>query len=136
MKGKIVNESIEKSQYENNDLYDFLEGENDITYHEYTYKLTDDDENMIGGVCMTILLNRMYIDQVIVVNKYRKQGYGEFMLKEIEDFAKQKGVEISSVGSYNFQAPEFYQKQGYNLVYTRVCNDSRLNHNHFHKALT
>lgn len=91
MKGKIVKESIEKSQNEEDNLYDFLEGENDITYHEYTYKLLDKDNKMTGGVCITIFLNRMYIDQVIVVNKYRKQGYGALMLKEIEDFAKQKG---------------------------------------------
>lgn len=136
MKGKIVNESVEKSQSEDNNLYDFLEGENDITYHEYTYKLLDDDKNMIGGVCVTIFLNRMFIDQVIVVDKYRKQGYGAFMIKEIEDFAKQKGVEISSVGSYNFQSPEFYEKQGYNLIYTRVSNDFRINHNILQKTLS
>ena len=136
MKGKIVKESIEKSQNEEDNLYDFLEGENEITYHEYTYKLLDDDKNMIGGVCMTVFLNRMYIDQVIVVNKYRKQNYGSLMLKEIEDFARLKGVEISSVGSYNFQAPEFYKKQGYSLIYTRVSNDLRLSHNLLKKILT
>lgn len=136
MKGKIINENIEKSQYKDDLLYDFLEGENDITYHEYTYKLLDNDNGMIGGVCMTIFLNRMYIDQVIVLKKYRRQGYGEFMLKEIEEFAIARGVEVSNVGSYNFQAPEFYKKQGYRLVYTRVCKDSRLNHNLLQKNLT
>jgi len=136
MKGKIIKESIEKSQYEESDFYDFLAGENDITYHEYTYKLLDDDKNMIGGVCVTIFLNRMFIDQVIVVDKYRKQGYGAFMLKEIEDFARQKGVEISSVGSYAFQAPEFYKKQGYDLIYTRVSSDFRINHYILQKTLS
>lgn len=43
-------------------------------------------------------------------------GYGRRLLQAAEQEAQQRGCSISILGSYSFQAPGFYEHNGYELV--------------------
>ena len=46
----------------------------------------------------------------------RRQGYGGGLLQAAEREAQKRGCSIMILGTYSFQAPSFYQKQGYEIV--------------------
>ena len=107
----------------------------DVDAQVYKYRLYDDNENLIGGIDFVIHAEWLYIDEFAVVENLRKQGYGKQILKEVEDFGKSKGCTQSSLMSFNYSAPEFYKKCGYELKYTLEFKDSRSNYNLLEKHL-
>jgi ribosomal protein S18 acetylase RimI-like enzyme len=52
-----------------------------------------------------------------VKEEYRKNGLGKMLLKAAEDEIIKKGCTTILLRSYNFQAPLFYEKNGYETVY-------------------
>ena len=77
-------------------------------------KITDDDGNIIAGcVAKMYCWNVAYIDSLWVDSKYRGNGLGARLLAEIEKTAKAKGCYIIHLDTFDFQAKEFYEKQGY-----------------------
>jgi GNAT superfamily N-acetyltransferase len=48
-----------------------------------------------------------------VKEEYRKKGLGTHILKYVEDVAKAKGATIAMLDTFDFQAEEFYFKNGY-----------------------
>jgi len=46
----------------------------------------------------------------------RRQGYGGRLLEGAEQEAQNRGCSIIILGTYSFQAPNFYQQRGYDLV--------------------
>lgn len=53
---------------------------------------------------------------VWVHKDYRKQGLGTTLLQHIEYYARSKGCSIIQVTTLEFQAKEFYKKNGYQEV--------------------
>ena len=79
-------------------------------------KITDDNGNIIAG-CVAIMncWNVAYIDTLWVDSKYRGKGLGARLLAEIEKTAKAKGCYLIHLDTFDFQAKEFYEKQGYEV---------------------
>ena len=65
----------------------------------------------------------------------QRQGYGGGLLAAAEQEARQRGCSIIILSTYSFQAPRFYQQQGYELV-GRIarCPPGHSNY-HFKKPL-
>ncbi|WP_374978574.1 GNAT family N-acetyltransferase [Mesobacillus zeae] len=53
------------------------------------------------------------VEVLWVSESYRGQGVASRLLAEIEDKAKVVGCQLAHLTTYSFQAPLFYQKQGY-----------------------
>ncbi|WP_062056839.1 GNAT family N-acetyltransferase [Aquimarina longa] len=51
-----------------------------------------------------------------VKKEYRKKGIGSQILKHVEELAKEKGATISMLDTFDFQAEEFYLKNGYVVI--------------------
>lgn len=80
------------------------------------YVLRDSGSVVIGGVYAKLLLgNCLSIDVLWVEEKYRKHGYATQLMQVIEDAAKKLGSKLSIVDTFEFQAPEFYKKCGYEI---------------------
>lgn len=59
--------------------------------------------------------NCLYIDVLWVKEEYRKEGLGSKILNEIEKVAKDKGCYLIHLDTFDFQAKDFYIKQGYDI---------------------
>ncbi len=54
-----------------------------------------------------------YLSDLLVEKKYRKNGYGEKLLKLLEEKIKSLGIEYVWTWTAGYEAPSFYIKQGY-----------------------
>jgi len=71
---------------------------------------------IIGGVYAKLLLgNCLSIDILWVEEKYRKRGYASQLMQAIENAAIRLGSKLSIVDTFEFQAPDFYKKCGYEI---------------------
>ncbi|KZS40073.1 acetyltransferase [Aquimarina aggregata] len=77
------------------------------------------DENgiEIGGILAGLgYWNGLEINILWVKEEYRKKGVGTRILKHAEKIAIEKGAKISMLDTFDFQAEEFYLKNGYNPI--------------------
>jgi len=71
----------------------------------------------IGGVLAGIgYWNGLEVRILWVKENYRKKGLGTKILKYAEKIAKEKGAVISMLDTFDFQAKEFYLKNGYEPI--------------------
>lgn len=54
-----------------------------------------------------------------MLEKYRGKGIGTRLLKAAESFFADKSFDIITLSTYEFQAPEFYRKHGYEIEFVR-----------------
>ena len=77
-------------------------------------KITDDNGRIIAGcIARMYCWNVAYVDTLWVDSKYRGKGLGARLLAEIEKTAKTKGCYLIHLDTFDFQAKEFYERQGY-----------------------
>lgn len=81
-----------------------------------SYLLRDENENILGGITGTIFWRHLHIDFLWVDQSLRGQGYGEKLLQSIEEIAITNQCRLIQLDTFSFQAPEFYQKYGYEVV--------------------
>ncbi|NJL20987.1 MAG: GNAT family N-acetyltransferase [Leptolyngbyaceae cyanobacterium SM1_3_5] len=72
-----------------------------------------DCDRLVGGLVGYTYWQWLYVDVFWIQESYRKGGYGSAMLAAAEAEAIQRGCHSVYLGTYSFQAPEFYQKLGY-----------------------
>ena len=60
--------------------------------------------------------NGLEIKILWVKEGYRKKGVGSQILKHTEAIAIQKGAEIAMLDTFDFQAEQFYLKNGYQAI--------------------
>ncbi len=77
----------------------------------------DDEGEAIGGLLAGIgYWNGLEIKILWVKENYRMLGIGSKLLCHVESIAKEKGVTVSMVDTFDFQAEEFYLKNGYKSI--------------------
>ncbi|WP_178075711.1 GNAT family N-acetyltransferase [Paenibacillus oralis] len=80
--------------------------------------LRDQDGLVLGGVLGKMYRFALYIHVLWVSEELRGQGYGSRLLHEIESQAQAKGCKLVHLDTWNFQAPEFYVKHGFEIFGT------------------
>lgn len=90
-------------------------------------KIVDENNNIIGG-CLAKMYcwNVMYIDTLWIEAAHRNQGLGAELLQEIEQIAVEKNCTLIHLDTFDFQAKDFYIKQGYEIF--GVLEDCPENH--------
>lgn len=66
-----------------------------------------------GIVARMYCWNVVYVDTLWVDSSYRGKKLGSLLLEEVENDAKSKGAKLIHLDTFDFQAKEFYEKQGY-----------------------
>lgn len=83
-----------------------------------------DNNNFAGGFQASITEDSMYITRLVVSEEYRGMQIGTNLMSIIEDKARLLGIYSISVGTVEFQARGFYEKQGFRVVMIKE-NDPR-----------
>jgi len=73
------------------------------------------DQNIVGGVIGEIFWDWLHVDLLWVKDELRGHGYGQRLLKLIEQAAQQRGAKNAFLDTFSFQAPEFYKQNGYHI---------------------
>ncbi|MBR0468452.1 MAG: GNAT family N-acetyltransferase [Mogibacterium sp.] len=90
-------------------------------------KVVDKEGNIIAGCTGYIFpWGCMYVDDLWVDEKYRRQGLGSIALQEVEKVAESRGCHLVWVGTWDFQARPFYLKHGYTVF--AAINDCPIGH--------
>ncbi len=76
----------------------------------------DDDGEIIGGIIGGTYWGWMYVDVLWVHENHRKKGIGSKLLHEAEKEAICRGCHHVHLDTMSWQAPEFYQKHGYEVI--------------------
>lgn len=77
------------------------------------YVLETSEGEIVGGVIGATYWDWLYVNLMWVREDLRGQGYGRRLLEEAEAEAVRRGAKRSYLDTFSFQAPEFYQKSGY-----------------------
>ena len=82
-------------------------------------KIVDKEGNIIAG-CTGYIYSwgAMYIDDMWVEEKYRRQGLGSAAFQAVEQVAEEKGCHLIFLGTWDFQAKPYYLKHGYTVFST------------------
>ena len=78
----------------------------------------DDSGELVAGLVAETFGNWLEIEYLFVKEDLRGQGIGSQLLQQAECEAKKRNCRFAFVNTYQFQAPAFYQKQGYKEVFT------------------
>lgn len=76
--------------------------------------MKNEQNEILGGILSGIgYWGALEIKILWVQESYRKRGIGSLLLRTIEKEAKEKGATLSTVDTFDFQAEQFYFKNGY-----------------------
>jgi GNAT superfamily N-acetyltransferase len=73
----------------------------------------DDAGRVQGGLYGHTSWGWLFIDWLWIDEKYRGQGLGSKLLRAAEAIARERGCEGVYLNTYTYQAPGFYERQGY-----------------------
>jgi len=118
LKIESVEDQAEVIQFLEDKVYEY----NSSTIHKYdgilfTKLIRDQNRNIIAGISGWIWAMVSEITLLWVKEEHRKNGLGKMLLKAAEDEIIKKGCTTILLRSYSFQAPFFYQKNGYKAEY-------------------
>jgi len=80
--------------------------------------LRDYDGKVVGGIITSTIYWTQYLEVLWVDEKYRGRGYGRDLVLEAHRLAKKQGCISSHTYTFSWQAPDFYQAVGYDLIAT------------------
>lgn len=102
-----------------NALYELLDDYNsqfgvDTRKHEdFLFVIKDDQDHIIGGA-----QGRIFSDWLNIYSLFSDRsvkGIGTLLMDHVENYAKNKNCKGVHLTTFEFQAPEFYQKRGYEI---------------------
>ena len=76
----------------------------------------DTNGNIIGGILGGTYWGWMYVDILWVHESHRYKGIGSKLLRKAEKEAISRGCHHVHLDTMSWQAPEFYQKHGYEVI--------------------
>jgi len=91
--------------------------------------LRDDGREVLGGLLGAIWGGVLFVRILWVAQALRGQGHGRRLLEAAERRAVERGCRHVFIDTFSFQAPGFYEKQGYE-IYGRA-DDWPVGHAHY-----
>jgi GNAT superfamily N-acetyltransferase len=81
---------------------------------DLSHVLRDEAGQVIAGINATLYCwNVMYVDVLYVDDVHRGKGFGKRLLDQAEAKAKNLGGYMSHLDTFDWQAKDFYERQGY-----------------------
>ena len=88
-------------------------------YKKFSLLLKNKESVVIGVLSAYTAFSEIYVDDIWVDPDYRKLGLGRMLLEDLEKYFSDKGYNNINLVTSQFQAPDFYQKCGFELEFIR-----------------
>jgi ribosomal protein S18 acetylase RimI-like enzyme len=73
----------------------------------------------VGAIIVQPFWEQLHIKYLFVEENYRGQGIARQLMNHALEFGKKRGCKFAFVETMSFQAPEFYQKMGFVIEFSR-----------------
>lgn len=83
------------------------------------FTATDAEGGFAGNLTAEIFWGALHIKYLFVEEAYRGQGLARILMEYALQYAREQRCPFAFVETMSFQAPDFYQKMGFSLEYTR-----------------
>lgn len=115
---EIISEFVEKEfkQYE-------IQHEVDYNYKPFHFAAKENDE-IVGVIAGHTCFSEVYIGDLAVLEKHRGKNIGTKLVQFVEDYFKGSEFNNMNLCTYEFQAPGFYEKLGFQLEFIRKNKDN------------
>lgn len=87
----------------------------DGDFQRLCFVLNAPDQEVVGGVLGELYWGWLHLDLLWVKEELRGRGYGHRLLTIVEDEACKRGAKHVYLDTFSFQAPEFYNRHGYQV---------------------
>lgn len=77
------------------------------------------EQEFVGAIIVQLFWGQLHIKYLYVEKPYRGQGIACELMKHACEFGKLRGCHFAFVETMSFQAPEFYQKMGFKIEFSR-----------------
>ena len=84
-----------------------------LNYARTVMSVRDGKGRLLGGLILQSYWRESYIELLWLSARARGTGFGSRLLEEAERRARRRGSRLIHLNTYSFQAPDFYEKQGY-----------------------
>lgn len=84
-----------------------------LNYSRTVVSVRDRKGRLLGGLILQSYWRESYIELLWLSARARGKGLGTKLLEEAERRARGRGSRLIHLNTYSFQAPRFYEKQGY-----------------------
>jgi len=124
--------NIEYKENFNEEFYEMI----DIEFNKFATKngvrcdykpfnfIAKEKDEVIGIITGHSYYSEVHIGDLVVLEKYRNKHIGTKLVEAVENYYKNKGFENINLTTYNFQAPEFYKKCGFEVEFIRENKDN------------
>ena len=107
-----------------------VQAEQSELFIDLSHKIEKDGKIIAVIIARMYCWNVVYIDTLWVDSNYRSEKLGTLLLKSVEQQAVSNNVYLIHLDTFDFQAKEFYEKQGYE-VFGQLDNCPR-NHTRYY----
>lgn len=119
MQVRLENTESQKSQIIGDLIRSYNRSKREVAESEPLNLYVEDEHGEImAGLVAETFGNWLEIEYLFVKEDLRGQGIGSQLLQQAESEAKKRNCRFAFVNTYQFQAPAFYQKYGYQEVFT------------------
>jgi GNAT superfamily N-acetyltransferase len=84
-----------------------------LRYRRTVLSVRDGKGRLLGGLILQSYWRESYVELLWLSARARKAGFGSQLVKEAERRARRRGSRLIHLNTYSFQAPGFYEKNGY-----------------------
>ena len=118
MQVRLENTESQKSQIIGDLIRSYNRSKREVAESEPLNLYVEDEHGEImAGLVAETFGNWLEIEYLFVKEELRGQGIGSQLLQQAESEAKKRNCRFAFVNTYQFQAPAFYQKHGYQEVF-------------------
>ena len=118
MQVRLENTESQKSQIIGDLIRSYNRSKREVAESEpLNLYIEDEHGEIMAGLVAETFGNWLEIEYLFVKEDIRGQGIGSQLLHQAESEAKKRNCRFAFVNTYQFQAPAFYQKNGYQEVF-------------------
>ena len=111
---KIIEVEAEKYETKNGVVCNFT---------PFSFIAKENDE-IIGAIIGFTCYSEVYIDDLVVMENHRGKKVGTQLIHAVEEYFKDDGFNNINLCTSEFQAPQFYEKVGFQLEFVRKNKDN------------